>query len=129
MSDPKLSFLSPQFDPELALTAPNVPIPFKDGDIKPLNIMRDHDGQFILIDLDACVNMNEICGVKLSTSYLPPEMFDFNESKCIIKSPAVEGYTGECVAASHAFDAWAWHSWRPFCAPSSTSSSGFETRS
>ena len=77
------------------------------GDIKPLNIMRDHDGQFILIDLDACVNMNEICGVKLSTSYLPPEMFDFNESKCIIKSPAVEGYTGECVAASHAFDAWA----------------------
>ena len=28
-----------------------------------------------------------------------------------------------------AFDALAWHSSRPFCAPSSTSSSGFETRS
>jgi len=28
-----------------------------------------------------------------------------------------------------AFDASAWHSWRPFCAPFSTSSSDFGTRS
>ena len=28
-----------------------------------------------------------------------------------------------------AFDALAWHSWRPFCAPFSTSSSDFGTRS
>ena len=27
-----------------------------------------------------------------------------------------------------AFDAQAWHSWRPFCVPSSTSFFGFETR-
>jgi len=46
------------------------------GDIKPLNIMRGHDGRMILIDLDASVSVSEKYLMKLSTAYLPPEMFE-----------------------------------------------------
>jgi len=39
------------------------------------------------------------------------------------------GEDGADMPERDAFDASAWHSWRPFCAPFSTSSSDFGTRS
>ena len=39
------------------------------------------------------------------------------------------GEDGADMPEQDAFDASAWHSWRPFCAPFSTSSSDFGTRS
>ena len=68
------------------------------GDIKPLNIMRGHDGRMILIDLDASVVFGEACGIKESTAYFPPEMFDGRE----IRRPG--GSTA--LAASASFDMW-----------------------
>ena len=44
------------------------------GDIKPLNIMRKADGHMTLIDLDASVLLNDSCGLKPSTVYVPPVM-------------------------------------------------------
>ena len=45
------------------------------GDLKPLNIMRNNEGRYILIDLDACTAIGSPAGRKYSTAYLPPEMF------------------------------------------------------
>ena len=43
--------------------------------------------------------------------------------------PWPEDEDGADMPKQDAFDASAWHSWRPFCAPFSTSSSDFGTRS
>lgn len=69
------------------------------GDIKPLNILRNRDGSMILTDLDASVPIGASCGVKLSTSYLPPEMFDRRE----IRRPG-----GKAILSAHiSYDMWA----------------------
>ena len=44
------------------------------GDIKPLNAMRLNDGQICLIDMDAATLFGDICGAKISSAYIPPEM-------------------------------------------------------
>lgn len=69
------------------------------GDIKPLNIMRGHDGRMILIDLDASVSVSEKCLMKLSTAYLPPELFDQQEIGRLMDEPI--------VLATVSFDMWA----------------------
>ena len=69
------------------------------GDIKPLNILRNRDGSMILTDLDASVPIGASCGVKLSTAYLPPEMFDRRE----IRRPG-----GKAILPAHiSYDMWA----------------------
>jgi serine/threonine protein kinase len=56
------------------------------GDLKPLNIMRNHDGKIVLIDFDAAVFLDAVdesssnhgnLGSKVSTGFLPPEMLYF----------------------------------------------------
>ena len=45
------------------------------GDIKPLNIMRDFRGRWVLIDLDASARIGvEAAGVKLSEAYCCPQV-------------------------------------------------------
>lgn len=77
------------------------------GDLKPLNIVKNDRGDIILIDMDASVKFGEVCGVKLSSAYLPPEMWHKTKDGIIcVRSPTTENYTGEFLPASYSFDAW-----------------------
>lgn len=87
------------------------------GDVKPLNIMRC--GTTIkLIDLDAAVKIGEgFSCAKFSSAYIPPELIQNDNGKCVVKSyiidnstdqPITEGLPYDLVPASVSHDAWAY---------------------
>ena len=73
------------------------------GDIKPLNIMRKADGHMTLIDLDGSVSLNDSCGVKPSTVYVPPEMLYQNKDSSVVMIRRPESNP---LSATVSYDMW-----------------------
>ena len=85
------------------------------GDVKPSNIMKSQYGNIVLIDMDASAKLNAVCGLRHSSSYLPPEMLT-QQTSCqngkivtdiVIRNPTNNGsLKGEHLLASYAYDSW-----------------------
>ena len=92
------------------------------GDIKPLNVMR-LDGDYRLIDLDACVSYRDcsFIGAKFSSGFVPPEMIapiitnnSNNEISTVVRSytsdeggtPILEDLPYILLEANPSFDIW-----------------------
>ena len=97
------------------------------GDVKPLNVVRSAEGNYMLIDFDATVDIGQPVGAKTSTAYVPPE-FTFtredqsiavrtydvdNDGEVIHRSDA----SNELLAAHPTFDIWSFAiiMYRAFC--------------
>ena len=81
------------------------------GDVKPLNIMRNH-GDWMLIDLDATGRIGvDSVGFKSSSAYIPPEAVFVNADKtvAVVKSDTAHSQYGEecqVLIAHPSFDVW-----------------------
>ena len=85
------------------------------GDIKPLNVMRIQ-GDFRLIDLDACVSYMDDTpvGAKYSSGYVPPEMIADVRGEPLVRTyktdekglPIATGLEYTLVPAMPSFDMW-----------------------
>ena len=73
------------------------------GDIKPLNVMRLSSGQMCLIDMDTATVLSDICGSKISSCYIPPEMVIINcdntheISRALLASVSYDMWSLGCV--------------------------------
>jgi ankyrin repeat protein/serine/threonine protein kinase len=73
------------------------------GDLKPSNVVRNHDDRMLLIDLDASANVSKLFGVKCSTACAPPEMLYRDEADGILKFRRADVNP---LVASLAYDMW-----------------------
>ena len=74
------------------------------GDIKPLNVMRLSSGQMSLIDMDASTSFGDVCGCKISSGYIPPEMvliseydYSYEISTSLLASVSYDMWSLGCV--------------------------------
>ena len=87
---------------------------FVHGDIKPLNIVRNHHGHMVLIDFDATVSYVEgdYVGYRYSSAYCPPEFTDYDENldtvnlRCILNNIELTSRPDYYLLASPSFDMW-----------------------
>ena len=76
------------------------------GDVKPLNIVRVGTA-WKLIDLDAACRINiDSVGLKSSTAYVPPEMFELIEDLGRTRAVLISANPNRQLPAHPSFDIW-----------------------